>query len=149
MYLALDVLTIVCTGFMIGNELGVSLFMNPAVSQLDAEAQTKALGIMARTLGRVMPVWYGVGLILLIVEACVHHQSASGLLWTAAAIWAATIVYSLAALVPINNHIAALGTGSAFVNWKQEHDKWDKLHRWRNALLVAAMGFLVCGLLSA
>jgi len=42
----LDVLTILCTGLMIGNELAVSLFVNPVIWQLEDRSQSKALACL-------------------------------------------------------------------------------------------------------
>lgn len=147
MYL-LDVVTILCTGFMIGNELAVSLFVNPVVWQLDEQAQTKALSLFARLLGKAMPFWYAAGLILLIAEAYLRrHEPAFTLLLVAAIIWAAAIVYSLSALVPINNRIAALTTATEPTGWRQEHKKWNTLHIWRIVMLTVAMVCLILGIL--
>jgi Domain of unknown function (DUF1772) len=147
MYL-LDIVTILCTGFMIGNELAVSLFINPVVWQLDEQAQTKALSLFARLLGKAMPLWYAAGLILLIAEAYLRrHEPAFTLLPVAAAVWAAAIVYSLLALVPINNRIGTLTTTALPAGWQQEHKKWNTLHIWRIVMLTFAMMCLLLGIL--
>jgi uncharacterized membrane protein len=147
MYL-LDVVTILCTGFMIGNELSVSLFIHPVVGQLDEQAQTKALSLFARLLGKAMSFWYAAALILLIAEAYLRrHAPSFPLLLVAAVIWAAVIVYTLFALVPINNRIAALTTAAPPAGWRQEHKKWNTLHRWRILMLTVAMVCLILGIL--
>ena len=144
----LDIVTILCTGFMIGNELAVSLFINPVVWQLDEQAQTKALSLFARLLGKAMPFWYAAGLILLIAEAYLRrHEPALALLLVAAVIWAAAIVYSLFALVPINNRIATLMTATQPAGWRQEHRRWNTLHIWRIVMLTVAMVCLILGIL--
>jgi hypothetical protein len=56
--LFLDILTILCAGLMIGNELAVSLFVNPVIWKLEDRSQAKALSLFAGTLGKVMPFWY-------------------------------------------------------------------------------------------
>ena len=146
MYL-LDIVTILCAGFMIGNELAVSLFINPVVWQLDEQAQTKALSLFARLLGKAMPFWYIAGLILLIAEAYLRrHESAFTLLLVAVIIWAAAIIYTLFALVPINNRIAALTTALP-AGWRQEHKKWNTRHHWRIVMLTVAMVCLILGIL--
>jgi uncharacterized membrane protein len=145
-----DVLTIVCTGLMIGNELAVSLFVNPAVWQLEESAQAQALSLLARSLGKAMPFWYAACLVLLIVEAYLHRQGSTlPLIVAAIAIWIAVIIYTVVALVPINKRIALLPAGSLPVRWRQDHERWDKLHRLRILLLTAALSFLAYGLVSA
>jgi hypothetical protein len=146
----LDVLTILCTGLMVGNELAVSLFVNPVVWQLDDHAQAKALSLFARSLGKAMPFWYVAGLFLLIAEAYLRRQeSAVTLLLVAAGIWIASILLTLFTLLPINNRIAALTTAALPAGWRQEHKKWDTLHRWRILMLTVAIVCLIFGILSA
>ncbi len=107
--LFLDILTILCTGLMIGNELAVSLFVNPVIWQLEERSQARALSLFAGILGKVMPIWYASCLILMIAETYLRrHEPALALLLIAIAIWIAMIVYSVTTLVPINNRIAGL-----------------------------------------
>jgi uncharacterized membrane protein len=143
----LDVLTILCTGLMIGNELAVSLFVNPVIWQLEERSQAKALSLFAGILGKVMPFWYGLCLILMMVETYLRrHQPAMTLLLVAVAIWIAIIIYTLTTLVPINNRIARLQSALP-EGWRKEHKRWDTLHRWRVLLLTIAMVCLVWGIL--
>jgi hypothetical protein len=53
----LDTITITLAGLMVGNELAVSAFVNPAVWQLGSGAQARELSILACSLGRVIPIW--------------------------------------------------------------------------------------------
>lgn len=136
----LDLLTILCAGLMIGNELTVSLFINPVLWRLDEPSQMKALSLFARILGKVMPFWYGLCLLLFGAEAYLrHHDPSLDLLVAAIVIWVGVILFTIASLLPINNRIAQLSTGSYYEGWQQEHKRWDRLHRWRIALLLAAM----------
>ena len=147
--LFLDVLTILCAGLMIGNELAVSLFVNPVIWKLEDRSQAKALSLFAGTLGKVMPFWYALCLVLMVVEAYLRrHQPALTLLLVAVAIWIAIIVYTVTTLVPINNRIARLADGLP-EGWRQEHKRWDTYHRWRILSLVIAMVCLVGGILTA
>jgi len=41
--------------------------------------------------------------------------------------------------VPINNRIAALNPTAPAPGWRQDHKKWDALHRVRILLLVLAL----------
>ena len=104
-----DVVTILCTSLMVGNELAVSLFVNPAIWRQDDQAMAS---VLAGSLGKVMPFWYAVSLIFIGVEAYLRHGGPGELLLlTAAGVWVAMIVFSVAALVPINNRLVADGTG--------------------------------------
>src|ERR1700722_17848200 len=107
--LILDTITILCIALMTGNELAVSLFVNPAIWQLEDRPQAAILRILARSLGKAMPLWYVASLILMGIEAFLRRQQPS-LPWllVAIALWIAIILYTLTSLVPINNRIAAL-----------------------------------------
>jgi uncharacterized membrane protein len=147
--LYLDLLTILCTGLMIGNELAVSLFVNPVVWQLEDRAQARALSLFAGILGKVMPFWYALCLLLMIAETYLRrHQPGWSFLLIAVVTWIAIIVYTVTTLVPINNRIARL-TDRLHEGWRQEHRKWDMYHRWRILALVIAMACLVWGILMA
>jgi hypothetical protein len=131
----LDIITILCIGLMVGTELTVSLFINPIIWQLDEPAQAKAFSLFGRYLGKAMPIWYILSLVLLIAEAYLRrHQPALTPLLTAIIIWIAVILYTVTTLVPINNRIVALST-----RWRSEHKRWDTLHRWRILFLTIAM----------
>jgi len=105
----LDVVTILCTGLMVGNELAVSAFVNPAIWKRDDQA---IASLLASSLGRFMPFWYAVSLVLIGVEAYLRRDGAGEmLLLIAAGVWMAMIVYSLVMLVPINNRLAEDGGG--------------------------------------
>ncbi len=131
----LDITTILCIGLMVGTELTVSLFINPIIWQLDEPAQAKAFSLFGRYLGKAMPIWYILSLVLLIAEAYLRrHQPALTPLLTAIIIWIAVILYTVTTLVPINNRIVALST-----RWRSEHKRWDTLHRWRILLLTIGM----------
>jgi uncharacterized membrane protein len=147
--LFLDVLTILCTGLMIGNELAVSLFVNPVIWQLEDGSQAKALSLFAGILGKVMPFWYALCLLLMIAETYLRrHRPGLTLVLIAVVIWIAIIVYTVTTLVPINNRIARLADGLP-EGWRQEHKRWDMYHRWRILSLVIAMVCLVWGILMA
>jgi uncharacterized membrane protein len=138
----LDVLAILCVGLMTGSDLAVSVFVNPAIWKLDDRAQASEL---ARSLGKVMPFWYAVGLLLLGVEACLRREEPGGrVLLVGGLLWFATIPYSLIALVPINRRLATNVPGAS--GWRAQHKRWDMLHRWRIGLLLGAMICLLLGL---
>ena len=145
----LDIITITSAGLMAGNELAVSAFVNPALRRLDRGPQAQALSVLARSLGRAMPLWYGLCLALLALESFLHfHQATLAPLLIAAALWAGAIVLSTSALVPINNRIASLNTAAPAPGWERDHRKWDVLHRVRILLLVVAVLVLTSALVA-
>src|SRR5579862_8719539 len=136
----LDTITITFAGLMVGNELAVSAFVNPAIWLLESGPQARGLSILARSLGRAMPVWYGVCLALLAFEAFLHrHEAIFVPLITATLIWTGVIVFTIGMLVPINDRIASLNTAGPAYEWKRDHKKWDSLHRIRILLLTVAL----------
>jgi uncharacterized membrane protein len=146
MILALTILTTLCIGLLIGTELSVSVFINPILRRLDVRAQAHAIGLFARRLGTAMPFWYAAGLLLLVSEGIVYrHESGDVLLIAAGAIWAAVIILTIVILVPINNRMAQLDSDTFPKDAQREHHKWDRLHRFRVAALIAAM---VCHLVA-
>jgi hypothetical protein len=141
----LDLITILLCSMLAGNELAVSWFFNPAIWQLDNSPQATALSLLARRLGKLMPFWYALCFVLLCFEAYLRRRS---LVLIAGVIWLAAILYTVTTLVPINNRIAAWTPASLPPTWRQDHAKWDKLHRWRILLLIIAILCVSWGLLN-
>src|SRR6266704_3444314 len=101
---ALDIVTTVSIGLLIGTEFSVSTFINPVLRRLDEAAQAHAVQMFAKRLGTAMPFWYAASLLLIIAEAVVRrHQPDDMFLIVAGAIWEAVIILTLLFLVPINN----------------------------------------------
>ena len=145
----LDIVTITSAGLMTGSELAISAFVNPAIWRLESAPQGQAVSILARSLGRAMPVWYGFCLALLALESFLRrHQPALAALLTAAVIWAGVIIFSIGMLVPIKNRIASLNTAAPAPGWDRDHRKWDALHRVRILLLIAALLVLINALVA-
>ena len=135
----LDMATIVCIGLMIGVEFAVSAFINPVLWRLERGAQMEAIRMFAVKLGFVMPFWYGLGLVLLLVQTfMVRHQAVVVPAAVASGIWALVIVLTLMYLVPINNKFAREETAGVTAA-ERDHRRWDGMHRWRVAALTAAM----------
>jgi uncharacterized membrane protein len=145
----INIFTLVIAGLMVGNELTVSLFIHPVMRKLDPESQRKVLSLFAALLGRVMPFWYGLCLILFVVETVLHRgQPEFNFLMAASILWAAIIVLSIAVLVPINNRIAALAADVPPERWLPEHDRWNRLHQLRILILLLALVLVTHALLS-
>jgi uncharacterized membrane protein len=130
--------TILCIGLMIGVEACVSVFINPVLRRLDDRPRAIATAMFAAKLGKAMPFWYAASLLCLLGQAFLHRHepSSMALLIAAAAFWAAIIIYTLAALVPINNRIAALDPAALPPDWDAQHDKWDARHQFRVVVLI-------------
>jgi len=145
----LNIMTITSAGLMVGNELSVSAFVNPALRRLENGSQAQALSALARSLGRAMPVWYGLCLALLALDSFLHlHQATLAPLLIAAALWVGAIILSISALVPINNRIASLNTAAPAPGLERDHRKWDAFHRVRILLLMSAFLIFVNALVA-
>ena len=144
----LNVVAIIVAGLMVGCELAIAAFVHPTLDQLPDAVHLPAASALARMLGRFMPFWYI--LVFLLTSAGVlipWHQSGHLPIWiaTSAILWALASVYSITALVPINNRIASWEKVTPPVDWKTFRSRWDLLHRWRVVLLTIAFACLVVG----
>lgn len=143
----LNVVTIMAAGLTVGSELSISALVHPTLDKLPDAVHLPAASALARVSGTVMPFWYVLVAVLSLCEVWVRWQQLARLpIWLAisAALWIVAILYSVTALVPINNRLKA----NPPPDWKTYRCRWDLLHRWRVALLTTAFAFLVVGLLN-
>ena len=135
----LGIVSILCIGPLIGVEFAVSSFINPVMRRLDDAAQAAAVRMFARRLGAAMPYWYGVGLVLLLVETFLRRaQPGFSVLVGASSLWAAVVVFSVLFLVPINNRMMRLDPGAFSQAAQSEHRRWNTLHQLRIAALIVS-----------
>lgn len=128
----LNTVAIVVAGLMVGSELAIAAFVHPTLKTLPDNVHLPAASALARLLGRVMPFWYILTFLLTLAESVMRWRQFGGVpLWTAAStiLWLAASVYSITALVPINNHIASRATVPAPADWKVYRRRWELLHR--------------------
>jgi uncharacterized membrane protein len=152
MALAYDLVAATVAATMAGNEFAVAAFIHPQLNHLDPETHAKAVAPIARILGKIMPLWYALGLALMLGAAYEHRPLTHGpglLITLSAALWTATILFTVTLLVPINNRIAGMNPGQPHPTWLQDRKRWDRLHRIRVVLLVIAVILLLTGLLQA
>ncbi len=145
----METITIMVAGMMAGNELCVSL-VNARLRRLDERTHFDATRALAALLGTVMPFWYAATFLLTGLVAFRLHAAgtAAGLAAGATLLFLASIVYTVAALVPINNRIAAGEWDTRPDDWKQARQRWDTRHAARVALLTLALACLVLACLS-
>ena len=147
----LTVVSIIVAGLMVGNELAIAAFVHPALDRLPDDIHLSAASSLARVLGRFMPFWYILVILLTLAMALVQwHESGHLPIWsaTSAILWVLASVFSVTTLVPINNRIASWTTGTPPADWKTLRSRWDLLHRWRVLLLTIAFAFLIVGVVS-
>jgi len=144
----LNAAAIMVAGLMIGCELAIAAFIHPTLDKLPDEAHLPVASAIARVLGTVMPFWYNLTFLLTLAEVFLRwHQSGRVPVWiaTSAVLWLLASVYSLIALVPVNNRIKSWETTAPPADWKTYRHRWDMHHRWRVALLTVAFAFLIVG----
>ena len=146
----LYVLALTSAGLLVGNELAIAVFVHPVLSRQADVAHFPAATALAKLLGRVMPFWYALVVLLTAsVLTVAHHQAGRWppLIAASLALWILSIVYTVTTLVPINNRIAAWTADTRPADWKSFRSRWDLLHRWRVFLLAAAFLLLEVGIL--
>ena len=144
-----DIATATVAATMAGNEFAVAAFVHPQIRKLDNTAHSQAAQLLARVLGKAMPLWYALALLLILGAAYEHRPITTdpgALIALAAILWAITIVFSVTMLVPINNRIAKMDPQQPYSTWLQDRCRWDKLHRIRIELLLVAVVVLLAGL---
>jgi hypothetical protein len=149
MTVAYDIATVAVTGLMAGNELAVAAFVHPQLRKLGNSAHAQTAARLAGTLGKAMPLWYGLALVLILGAAFEHRPVSSGpglFILLAGIFWTATILFSVTMLVPINNRIAKMDPERPYDCWLRDRSRWDQLHQLRVALLVMAFLLLLTGL---
>jgi uncharacterized membrane protein len=144
---ALEVLTTVVVGLMVGVEFSVAFVMNPIFNALPEDSGQLGRSHGGRMLGAVMPVWYISSLVLAALWAIAgwHHQG-TGLVVTAAALLILSVIMSILLLVPINNRNKTWTPDNRPADWKQQMNRWERFHYVRVAVIIAAFALLVAAL---
>lgn len=136
---ALAVITTTVVGTMVGVEFAVAVFVNPILLRLPAGSSLQARADSGRVVGRVMPFWYFASLILTVgLAAATWGGAAGGAAIVAAALLAVSVVMSIALLVPLNNRSKTWTADDHPDDWREQHQRWDRLHYARVAIIVAA-----------
>ncbi|MFD4249259.1 anthrone oxygenase family protein [Amycolatopsis thermoflava] len=144
---ALEVLTTVVVGVMVGVEFAVAFVINPIVARLPDDSTLLARAHGGRMLGAVMPVWYLTSLALVAVWAVAgwRHDGA-GLVVTAGALLIVSVIMSVLLLVPINNRGKTWTPENRPADWKQQAQRWDRFHYIRVAVIIGAFALLAAAL---
>ena len=144
MLTALAVVTTTVVGLMVGVEFAVAVFVNPIFMRLPAGPSLEARADGGRVLGRVMPFWYVGSLALtagLAAATWGRPGAGAGAAVAAAALLAVSVVMSVALLVPINNRSVTWTADDHPDDYREQQQRWDRLHYARVAIIVA--GFVL------
>ena len=143
-------ITALVTGLMAGNELAIALFAHPVLYSLPDETHTRTAKALAQRIGTVMPFWYGLNFALNAALTWRLHSVGMlsfNLVGVSSILALMMIIYTILFLVPINNRVRAWNLEELPADWKRDRQTWDKLHRWRVAVLMIGFGLLVSGLM--
>ena len=144
---ALEVVTTVVVGVMVGVEFSVAFVINPILDALPEDSAQLGHAHGGRMLGAVMPVWYIGSLVLAAVWAVAgwHHPGA-GLVVTAGALLILSVLMSVLLLVPINNRNKTWTPENRPADWKEQLNRWERYHYLRVAVIIAAFALLAFAL---
>ena len=147
MLAAIEVVTIVVAGVMVGVEFSVAFVINPIFNALPGDGGVHGRAHAARMLGAVMPFRYIGSLVLAAAWAIAgwHHHGAA-LVVLAAALLIVSVIMSLLLLVPINNRGKSWTPENRPEDWKEQQNRWDRLHYVRIAVIIAAFALLAAAL---
>ncbi|WP_326835279.1 DUF1772 domain-containing protein [Amycolatopsis rhabdoformis] len=141
---ALEVVTVVVVGLMVGVEFSVAFVINPILDGLPADSTQLGRAHGGRMLGAVMPFWYIGSLVLSAIWAVTEwRQPGSGLVVIAAGLLLVSVVMSITLLVPINNQGKTWTPDNRPEDWKEQMHRWDRFHYPRVAVIIAAFALLV------
>ncbi|MCD7438584.1 DUF1772 domain-containing protein [Streptomyces lincolnensis] len=144
---ALQVVTTVVVGVMVGVEFSVPFFLNPTLNTLPDDSNQLARAHGGRRGGAVMPFWYITSLVLVAVWAIAGwRHSGTGLVVTAGALLILSVIMSILLLVPINNRVKTWTPENRPADWKQQITRWDRFHYVRVAVIIAAFACLAAAL---
>ncbi|MFF5183298.1 anthrone oxygenase family protein [Streptomyces sp. NPDC000345] len=147
MLVALEIVTVVVVGVMVGVEFSVAFVINPILKALPDDSNQRGRSHGGRMLGAVMPFWYIGSLVLSAVWAVAgRHHGGAGLVVAAGALLILSVVMSLLLLVPINNRGKTWTVENRPADWKEQMNRWDRFHYVRVAVLIAAFTLLVAAL---
>ncbi|MFI9156506.1 anthrone oxygenase family protein [Kitasatospora aureofaciens] len=144
---ALEVVTTVVVGVMVGVEFSVAFVMNRIFNALPEDSDQLARAHGGRMLGAVMPFWYIGSLVLAAIWAFAGwHRHGAGLVVTAGGLLIVSVVMSVLLLVPINNRGKTWTPENRPADWKEQMNRWDRYHYVRVAVIIAAFTLLVAAL---
>ena len=142
MLTTLAVITATVVGTMVGVEFAVAVFVNPIFLRMPVGAAIEARADGGRVLGRVMPFWYIASLILTTgLAVAVRGAPATSAAAVGAGLLAVSVIMSITLLVPINNRSATWTADHHPADWREQSQRWDRLHYARVAIILA--GFVL------
>src|SRR5690242_2894565 len=126
---ALEIVTTVLVGLMVGVEFSVAFVINRILNALPDDSNQRGRSHGGRMLGAVMPVWYIGSLVLVGIWAVAGwHHHGTGLVAGGGAFLTLSVIMSILLLVPINNQGKTWTPDNRPADWKQQMSRWDRYH---------------------
>lgn len=141
MSLLVNVLAVIVAGTMVGVEIAVAL-MTPLFDRLPVDAGLRARAVSARRLGRIMPWWYVASIVLAGAVVATRWGSGAAPALLAMALFVASIVLSVAVLVPINTRAQGWSAENVPADWRTQLRRWDAVHLLRVGVILAGVVLL-------
>ncbi|GAA3227741.1 DUF1772 domain-containing protein [Pseudonocardia petroleophila] len=144
---ALEVVTVVVVGLMVGVELSVAVVVNPILDGLPDDSAQLGRAHGGRMLGALMPFWYVGSLVLSTAWAVAAWQvPGTHLVVVAVALLIVSVIMSLVLLVPINDRGRTWTAETRPADWKEQMNRWDRYHHVRVGVITAAFALLATAL---
>ncbi|WYB31500.1 DUF1772 domain-containing protein [Streptomyces sp. SM1P] len=144
---ALQIVTTVIVGLLVGVEFSVAFVINRILDALPDDSAQLGRSHGGRMLGALMPFWYIGSLVLSAIWAGAEWgEGGVGLVVAAGGLLLLSVVMSLLLLVPINNRGKTWTPENRPEDWKEQMNRWDRYHYVRVAVLIAAFASLVTAL---
>ncbi|MGY5003001.1 DUF1772 domain-containing protein [Streptomyces sp. st115] len=144
---ALEIVTTVIVGLLVGVEFSVAFVINRILNALPDDSAQLGRSHGGRMLGAVMPFWYIGSLVLSAIWAIAGWgEGGVGLVVAAGGLLLVSVVMSILLLVPINNLGKTWTPENRPADWKEQMNRWDRYHYIRVAVLIAAFTLLVAAL---
>ncbi|MFF0334567.1 anthrone oxygenase family protein [Streptomyces fimicarius] len=144
---ALEIVTTVIVGLLVGVEFSVAFVINRILDALPDDSTQLGRSHGGRMLGAVMPFWYIGSMVLSAIWVIAGWgEEGIGLVVTAGGLLLVSVVMSILLLVPINNLGKTWTPENRPADWKEQMNRWDRYHYIRVAVLIAAFTLLVAAL---
>ena len=135
----LNIVTLLSLALLTGNEFCVAFFIEPLLRAMPDSQQIGLVPGFAGRLGKFMPPWYAITLLLTAALAVMRYRAGAGIASGAGlslALQLVVLATTLTLLVPRNTRLAKMH--AAYPSWKDDASQWDRLHQVRVALLLLA-----------
>ena len=103
--------------------------------------------VMDALFRRVLPTWWNLTALALIVSAVLTRGSARGLFTAAAVLMVAALVVTVRVEVPMNRAIALWNSAAPPADWAAVRDRWLLFHLFRTCCGTLAFLFAQAGLI--